>query len=116
MSSYEDSQIIDPEKIFLSKLIIKLDRVNDLIYFSFGTQYQILDGLDGIISLLDPDSKKALRNIISKIEQLQDTPSLISGDNLELKQIFKDLTDYLHPVYLQNLKRARPKIKTKGHL
>lgn len=109
MSSNEESVNVDPQKLFLSRLVMMCDRVNALIFFGASNQFEVLDGLEGIISFLDEKSQKKLQPQLKQILAFQQHKKEVSDTGFELRHLFQQIMAYLHTNYFQQMIYVKPR-------
>jgi hypothetical protein len=107
--STEEIPTIDPQKLFLSRLVMMCDRVANLIFFGASNQFDVLDGLEGIISFLDEKSQKMLKTELDEINQFQQREKEVSATGTELKRLFNRIMAYLHKTYFQQIIYVKPR-------
>lgn len=109
MSSHEENINVDPQKLYLSRLVMMCDRVSDLIFFGSSNQFDVLDGLEGIISFLDEKSQKKLEQELTEIYAYQQREKGISASGFELRRLFHRIMAYLHKTYFQQMIYVKPR-------
>jgi hypothetical protein len=103
----------EPKKYFVNKLIFMTTDIEQRIYLGGMSTTQTLSALEGIIAILKPADKEALKNTIATIHKYQDRVNQVK--TRQLRNLFSNLMDYLHTGWLKEL-GARPKFSKKGHL
>jgi len=104
----------EPQKFFVNKLIYLTTEIEQAFYFGDVGILKILSAIEGLIHLLDENSQNDLTPILDQIERMQDNTKLIQ--KREVKNMFRNLMQYLHTGYLQELRFAKPKFTKRGKI
>ncbi len=104
MSSPEHDGIgQEPRKVWINKLLNKLDSAYYLIFFG-GRTARCIDALEGVILDLDAHSKE--KPLAPQLKQLFDYESNPPRSMKELKLIYSHIMSYLHAHQLKEYDRG----------
>jgi len=96
----------DPRKAFINFIIMNMVQIEQRIFFS-SRYLSAIEPLQGLISSLDPKSKKVLEQQYKDLEAFEQNTNLCSA--AKIKRIYWEVLNYLQDTYLKETRFARPK-------
>jgi len=105
--SYEDMDLTqEPRKVFVNFLILNINQVEQMLYFS-RSFISAVRPLRGLIGSLNTQSQEKLEPQLKQLQSFEANINLCSRETLE--QIYREVLRFLHATYLKEIQFARPK-------
>ena len=96
----------EPRQVFVNRLIYITTQLEQDIYVSRASIIKVLPSIKGVISLLTKKDKKALEEVLKKINTYRTSKS---PTRQEIEAVFSDLMNYLHDTHLKEISWIKPK-------
>jgi len=100
----------EPRKVFINFLIWNLKEIETQLFFG-GRASQAVSRLRGLITSLDPESKKKLEPQLKKLQQFDAGTPYYKAD---VETLFNEVCSHLHASYLKEVSYATPRRPSKG--
>ena len=108
MSIREQGLNNQPKFVFVNSLILFNNQIENMLYFTKTDSMQLISCLQGLINMLDAQSKKNINPITEELTSYSNNTKLLRSQK-QLQQVHSKILNYLHDTYFREYGFASPK-------